>query len=630
MESADEYVAFTHRSSPSSDRRDGTPYLTLALTFVAGAAVGLTAANLRSDTSPPSWASPPTNSLAVAPAGGARDPAHKYAVEGVTPVALQMARGTCWVFAAVAVLEHSYRMQGIARGLLGPTEYLRLSEQVFGIAVLDACAALSTESCLIGDEVWVGNQLQPIDTQGGFATMLYYLRQLETSAALPHSVCAYTEDVGQDHTCPGLREAMRTSPLKFETRSISTLFDRADIQAALRRDQRVMSLSTGMVQITYLLPCTRETAAALQCDPDDADACVPCPLEPTFGGVACCVITERESNTMHGEFFRLPPISHPSPLLEGGHAMALVGYNDLYRTQHGFVGGWIVRNSWWDGLPPSDAWTHARGSHSLGWFMQTISRQDEDATCPNAHAPSSWYACGSLATCRSRQTSLFANSMKRPLHLECLDKSPFVKGLCEAGDKFFLEGLHPWGAGLTVGCFLRDEGATPAPKKDEDHGVVQRTRGRAGEKLRAGFEGGFRGPAWVDAGGGSGGGGDGASSSSSSSASKRQARVCSPPVPVDDLALVFAPVETERWPNHPQLCGFYFFPYELAEQIHAAGQGFFEVDDMEVIWDDSSYAANADKYPQFDYGLMKADTHTQERARTTRPFVRGEEAGETA
>ena len=278
---------------------------------------------------------------------------HKFGIEGVTPVALQMARGTCWVFAAVAVMEHQYRRHGIANGWLQPDEYVRFSEQVFGIAVLDACADLvedeaSDESCLIGDEVWVGNQLMPVDTQGGSPTMLYWLKKLERSAALPHSVCRYTEAVGEDHTCPGLGAAIASSPLHFETRSIRRYFDREDIKVALRRERRVMSFSTGMVTIPYLLPCTDATKAALNCNPRDPHTCVACPLEPTFGGVGCCIISERESNTMGGEFFRLPPISHPSPIFEGGHAMALVGYSDTYRTRHGFVGGYILKNSWCD------------------------------------------------------------------------------------------------------------------------------------------------------------------------------------------------------------------------------------------------------------------------------------------
>ena len=274
----------------------------------------------------------------------------KVGVEGVTPVALQMARGTCWIFAAVAVMEHSYRQQGVAKGYLKPEQYVRLSEQAYGIAVLDACATLTevgSESCLIGDEVWVGNQLRPIDTRGGSATMIYWLQQLEKGAAMPHSVCPYTPSPGKDHHCPGLKLAADSTPLHFETHSIDNYFDREAIKAALREKQRVMAFSTGMVTVRYLLPCTRETMGALQCDPDDKRQCVACPLEPTFGGVDCCVSSERESNTMGGEFFRLPEISHPPLIFEGGHAMALAGYSDTFRTRHGFVGGYILKNSWW-------------------------------------------------------------------------------------------------------------------------------------------------------------------------------------------------------------------------------------------------------------------------------------------
>ena len=144
-----------------------------------------------------------------------------------------MARGTCWIFAAVAVLEHAYRMQGVASKYLEADQYLRLSEQAFGISILDSCAELADESCLIGDEVWVGNQLKPVDTQGGSASLLFWLKRLETTAAMPRSVCNYTETSGHDHLCPGLDSALAHSPLSFQTLSITTLFDREDVKAAL-------------------------------------------------------------------------------------------------------------------------------------------------------------------------------------------------------------------------------------------------------------------------------------------------------------------------------------------------------------------------------------------------------------
>ena len=327
-----DYVAF----APPPTRGLGL----LVLTFVCGLCLGLAGDRLlRPVAATPSVALvTPANTL-ISHTFDRPAPSHKFGVEGVTPVALQMARGTCWIFAAVAVLEHSYRMQGMAGSYLQSDQYLRLSEQVFGISILDSCAKLSDESCLIGDEVWVGNQLKPVDTQGGSASLLFWLKRLETTAAMPNSVCNYTYESGHDHLCPGLDSALSHSPLSFQTVSITTLFDREDIKSALRRHRRVMSLSTGMVTIRYLIPCTKDTALALQCDPTDASTCMACPFEPAFGGVSCCVSASRESNTMRGEFYRLPPVSHPPPIFEGGHAMALVGYSDTYRTAHGFVRG---------------------------------------------------------------------------------------------------------------------------------------------------------------------------------------------------------------------------------------------------------------------------------------------------
>ena len=45
---------------------------------------------------------------------------------------------------------------------------------------------------------------------------------------------------------------------------------------------------------------------------------------------------------MAGEFYYLPIL----PLrMEGGHAVNVVGYNDLFLTEAGLTGGWIIKNS---------------------------------------------------------------------------------------------------------------------------------------------------------------------------------------------------------------------------------------------------------------------------------------------
>lgn len=103
---------------------------------------------------------------------------HKLMVDGgSTPVELQMSRGTCWIFAAMSVLEWSYRDHGVKRGWLQPDEYLRMSEQAFGVSVLDACHALpERKSCMIGAQEWRGSQLLPMDTQGGDVELLAYFK----------------------------------------------------------------------------------------------------------------------------------------------------------------------------------------------------------------------------------------------------------------------------------------------------------------------------------------------------------------------------------------------------------------------------------------------------------------------
>ena len=86
--------------------------------------------------------------------------------------------------------------------------------------------------------------------------------------------------------------------------------------------------------------------------------------------------------------------------------------------------------------------------------------------------------------------------------------------------------------------------------------------------------------------------------------------LCTPPVPQDEIALLFSPVKDELYPNDPDACGYYFFPYELLEEINAK-YGGFEVDEMVVEWADEAYAANAADHPELDYELLKKDTRTQ-------------------
>ena len=257
--------------------------------------------------------------------------------------------------------------------------------------------------------------------------------------------------------------------------------------------------------------------------------------------------------------------------------------------------GFIVKNSWWDGVPPGPTWNHARGSHSLGYLLQQHSSADEARVCPNAHAPFYWTQCADLYTCRMAETAALARSAYQPLHLECSDASSTVKGLCAKGDRYFLKSLRQFGASLAVACFIKDEGeASPSD------GATPVTVTVAADQSERGAL-----PLVPD-------GAESGDAAAAAAPSKKPPAplLCTPPVPQDEIALLFSPVKDELYRNDPDACGYYFFPYELLEEINAK-YGGFEVDEMVVEWADEAYAANAADHPELDYELLKKDTRTQ-------------------
>ena len=75
-------------------------------------------------------------------------------------------------------------------------------------------------------------------TQGGQSSMLFYLKSLETTAALPHSVCPYTATAGHDDECPGMERAAQTNPLQFSVKSIDWMYERQAVKRQLSTKKR--------------------------------------------------------------------------------------------------------------------------------------------------------------------------------------------------------------------------------------------------------------------------------------------------------------------------------------------------------------------------------------------------------
>jgi hypothetical protein len=282
---------------------------------------------------------------------------HKFAVDHVTPRKTQDLRGTCWDFATIAVLEQTYRAQGIANGWLSPESYVSFSEQAYGADVLRLCTGPDKSRCY--------REATENTTEGGEVDEFVLLQN--DISVFPDAICPYVYNIGKDSECSGMTaHARRLNPLKARVNRLTEVFDVRDIKAALVRDNRAMALSTDLAVLTHYLPCLGDvlTREKQRCDPT-SNQCTLCPPD-LFSTTPCCIpLYGGEDYNMDGEF-----IAHFGMELEGGHAMTIVGYNDEFRTQDGYTGGYILKNSWWDGVDPALGPAHARGSHSIRYWMQ--------------------------------------------------------------------------------------------------------------------------------------------------------------------------------------------------------------------------------------------------------------------
>ncbi|TYZ66924.1 hypothetical protein PybrP1_000895 [[Pythium] brassicae (nom. inval.)] len=504
----------------------------------------------------------------------------KFHVKHVTPLKTQDNRGTCWDFATIGPLEQSYRAQGVRHGWLAPDEFVAFSEQAYGAEVLRLCAGPAGSpqqvACLIpGNEIWKNS------TEGGESAELYYLVNGLKDAVFPASVCPYAPESGSDSLCAGLTPQKRaTNPLRFSLRRMDTLYEPVAVKHALLRDRRAMSLTTAMPYVSYYYPCVGALAGDPRCDPA-SPACTLCPAE--LPQTTCCVpVRGRENYNMNGEF-----LTSAGMAVEGGHVMTLVGFNDLFRTQQGHTGGFILKNSWWDGVHPALGPAHARGSHSAKYWLQEVSDWEERRMCPNSHNPENWYQCGDfgeviernadsgtrvplplartsvgnftegIESCLSAETALYAKTNLQPLRLRCTDARYCLE---DADVTYFARNATDYGDRMQVMCFYEHNGATRATNE-----------------------------------------------------------LCLPPLLAQQIAYILSPVDDEVLPNDPDVCGHYFYPYEVLQQ-YASKFGNFYVNNFDVQWHPQSYAANAKHFPLLDYTEVVTSTRKQNAYDFVGPF----------
>ncbi|KAH9144243.1 hypothetical protein AeRB84_011772, partial [Aphanomyces euteiches] len=376
----------------------------------------------------------------------------KFAVQYVTPRQDQAHRGTCWDFATISLLEWSYRANGVRNGWLTDDEYVAFSEQANGIEVVRLCTGAENspqqKACRVaGGLVWNGS------AEGGETYDLYYLKNGLKNSVLPTAVCPYYTS-GNESVCPGLDDALKKNPVRFDVKDMGAFYDDPTIKLNLFTRNVAMTLGTPVVSAAHYYPCIGPFVDSIHCQPA---TCTLCPAE--LSQTTCCVPTdERHNPNMEGEFY-----GHSGLALVGGHGMLLGAYNDAFRNHEGEVGGFILKNSWAD--------SQTRGSHTLKWWLQDISDWEERTICPNSYNPTNWYACGGkddisdlvsptndttpvsfnngIQDCLSDTTRLFAKTNVQTLELVCADKTH-----CKVDPDvtYFVRNTTDWGDRMTLMC----------------------------------------------------------------------------------------------------------------------------------------------------------------------------------
>ncbi|EOD40272.1 hypothetical protein EMIHUDRAFT_260178 [Emiliania huxleyi CCMP1516] len=155
--------------------------------------------------------------------------------------------------------------------------------------------------------------------------------------------------------------------------------------------------------------------------------------------------------TMNGEWYTVPG----EPLFDvGGHAVNIVGYNDYYRDEFGNTGGFILRNTWKDGLGIAHG-QGTRGSHTARYYNKDLDgANDEPLSCPNPHSPRSWGTCKDLAECKKQGDD--PQNKDGLLRLKCTDTGfALPEGACDKDVGYFMANRTEWGMrGLFVTCFI--------------------------------------------------------------------------------------------------------------------------------------------------------------------------------
>ena len=502
-----------------------------------------------------------------APEGCPADPAFTYPrafavpAAAVTPVKDQGQRATGWAFGALAVLEGDYRANGVAKGFLKEDEYVAFSEQAYAIGVVEYCTAHRAEPlCLAGGA-------SRNTTEGGVPEWLYYFGA-PVQQVLPEGACPYKGAVHDELVCAGRAASLAANPVRFSVRGAESAYSVSGVKRLLLRHQRPLTWSGALFNQTYSVPCAASAAYSATA------ACRSCEFATEHG---CMFLYTTPSYDSDGRYF----LSGRS-LLAARHALAVVGYNDNFRVDTGTLGqlgrrtlgGFIVKNS-----------RGTRVGHSIKYWTQEISTLEEQLLCPAEGAASSW----------------------APVDTACVQSGGSV---ADCGSGATTRVRDRWVAGATA--LVCNERLTRAQAALLGYADCDRTKNYvlASAPQARYLQQGQPSGAWFETPDGS----DGyvrvkLFEYDPLSTETKPRLVTTGDTTWLNLARLFVPKTVVG--NDPDVCGYFFLPYQYFREASTllAGRGETQaVTHYDVVWDDSAYLANEDKYPQYDYKFLQAST----------------------
>jgi len=238
-----------------------------------------------------------------------------------TPPKNQAHRGTCYIFSTIGVLEASYRRFGLHMGYLKEDEYVKFSEQAYGLGLIKYCQEHKDDvHCLGGPP--------KNTTEDGQPEWLYYMQDGMVKYVLPDSLCPYqTENSGQ-FQCPGLDDAVKANPISFRVKEIETVYSIDGIKRLMLRHEFPLTFSHVVLEATYLAPCDDKNVSTY-----GSEQCLECRHPCTTSSDGCCAKMTFPGYTSDGVFS-----TFGETVVGGGHAMMIVGWNDEMIVETGVPG----------------------------------------------------------------------------------------------------------------------------------------------------------------------------------------------------------------------------------------------------------------------------------------------------